>query len=35
MTRKIYFITQAKGGCGKSVLAFMLSENIQRRRSNT
>src|SRR5436190_18976201 len=26
MTKKIYFITQAKGGAGKSVLAFMLSE---------
>jgi hypothetical protein len=26
MTKKIYFITQAKGGSGKSVLAFMLAE---------
>lgn len=26
MTKKIYFITQAKGGAGKSVLAFMLAE---------
>jgi hypothetical protein len=26
MTKKIQFITQAKGGSGKSVLAFMLSE---------
>lgn len=26
MKKKIYFITQAKGGCGKSVLAFMLAE---------
>ena len=26
MTKKIHFITQAKGGSGKSVLAFMLAE---------
>jgi hypothetical protein len=26
MKKKIYFITQAKGGSGKSVLAFMLAE---------
>jgi hypothetical protein len=26
MKKKIYFITQAKGGAGKSVLAFMLAE---------
>ena len=26
MSKKIYFITQAKGGSGKSVLAFMLAE---------
>ena len=29
MTKKIYFITQAKGGAGKSVLAFMLSEKYR------
>lgn len=29
MTKKIHFITQAKGGSGKSVLAFMLSEKYR------
>lgn len=29
MTKKIYFITQAKGGSGKSVLAFMLAEKYK------
>jgi len=29
MTKKIHFITQAKGGSGKSVLAFMLSEKYK------
>lgn len=29
MKKKIYFITQAKGGSGKSVLAFMLAEKYQ------
>jgi cellulose biosynthesis protein BcsQ len=29
MKKKIYFITQAKGGSGKSVLAFMLAENYK------
>lgn len=29
MTKTIYFITQAKGGAGKSVLAFMLAEKYQ------
>jgi len=29
MKKKIYFITQAKGGCGKSVLAFMLAEKYK------
>jgi hypothetical protein len=29
MKKKIYFITQAKGGSGKSVLAFMLSEKYR------
>lgn len=29
MNKKIYFITQAKGGAGKSVLAFMLAEKYK------
>ena len=29
MTKKIHFITQAKGGSGKSVLAFMLAEKYR------
>jgi hypothetical protein len=29
MRKKIYFITQAKGGAGKSVLAFMLAEKYK------
>ncbi len=29
MKKKIYFITQAKGGSGKSVLAFMLAEKYK------
>lgn len=29
MKKKIYFITQAKGGAGKSVLAFMLAEKYK------
>src|SRR5687768_12015054 len=29
MNKKIYFITQAKGGAGKSVLAFMLAEKYR------
>jgi hypothetical protein len=29
MKKKIYFITQAKGGSGKSVLAFMLAEKYR------
>lgn len=29
MGKKIYFITQAKGGSGKSVLAFMLAEKYK------
>lgn len=29
MKKKVYFITQAKGGSGKSVLAFMLSEKYK------
>jgi hypothetical protein len=29
MKKKIYFITQAKGGAGKSVLAFMLAEKYR------
>ena len=29
MSKKIYFITQAKGGAGKSVLAFMLAEKYK------
>jgi hypothetical protein len=29
MTKKIHFITQAKGGSGKSVLAFMLAEKYK------
>jgi hypothetical protein len=29
MKKKIYFITQAKGGCGKSTLAFMLAEKYK------
>lgn len=29
MEKKIYFITQAKGGSGKSVLAFMLAEKYK------
>ena len=29
MEKKIYFITQAKGGAGKSVLAFMLAEKYK------
>ncbi|CAN5389307.1 hypothetical protein BH10BAC4_BH10BAC4_07490 [soil metagenome] len=29
MKKKIHFITQAKGGAGKSVLAFMLAEKYQ------
>jgi cellulose biosynthesis protein BcsQ len=29
MKKKIYFITQAKGGTGKSVLAFMLAEKYR------
>lgn len=29
MNKKVYFITQAKGGSGKSVLTFMLSEKYK------
>lgn len=29
MNKKIYFITQAKGGAGKSVLTFMLAEKYK------
>lgn len=29
MSKKIYFITQAKGGAGKSVLTFMLAEKYK------
>lgn len=29
MNKKIYFVTQAKGGAGKSVLAFMLAEKYR------
>ncbi len=29
MKKKIHFITQAKGGSGKSVLAFMLAEKYR------
>ena len=29
MNKRIYFITQAKGGAGKSVLAFMLAEKYK------
>jgi hypothetical protein len=29
MNKKVYFITQAKGGAGKSVLAFMLAEKYR------